>query len=507
MPSPAVPENYTLCLGSDADFARVRDFLSSAGFDEATLCRTLRIARMSELGTVRWNEVGWEGMPRALAWSIRVFVRGETAEEEESRAAGGDEVYAAFAALHLLVPAKDNPSRVICPVWLYPTDGFLVTSDRCDDAGGAGQAPAADVVFPAIYAGTERFLRLLPDACGGDALDLCGGTGIGALHLSRTARSAATADLTGRSAFFAEFNARLNGRAIRSLCGDLYAPLAGLQFDLITAHPPFVPATSHHMIYRDAGDTGEDVTRGVVQGLPAHLRPGGRCVILCFARDTEEKRLEHRVADWLGADAADFEILYGLEKILTVEELVESVRKRGGMISDDEARSLYGRLRSLGTRQFVYGAIYIRRLRGEPGAAPARVDLNHAGGADDFARLLRWRHERLQPGFSAWLACARPRFAPGLELTVRHVMRDGELVPAEFVLRLSAGFEVALRLDGWVVPLLARLDGARSVEQVFATALAADELPAGFTLPAFSDFVAKVIEHDFMIVELPENSG
>src|SRR5262249_6287171 len=163
-------------------------------------------------------------------------------------------------------------------------------------------------VFPAIYPGTLRFLRLLPDVHGGDALDLCGGTGIGALRLSRTAQVAVTADLTQRSAFFAGFNARLNGARVTSLCGDLYSPVHGRRLAVITAHPPFVPAIGDTMVYRDGGPTGEEVTRRVVEGLPSHLLPGGDCVILCVARDTEDQTFEQRASDWLGDTKDEFEI-------------------------------------------------------------------------------------------------------------------------------------------------------------------------------------------------------
>ena len=101
-------------------------------------------------------------------------------------------------------------------MWLYPVDGFLVISDRHDDPHGRAVAFADDAVFPAMDAGTLRFLKLLPDARGGAALDLCGGCCIGALHLSRTTRDTVTADLTERSAFFADFNSRLNAQASRA---------------------------------------------------------------------------------------------------------------------------------------------------------------------------------------------------------------------------------------------------------------------------------------------------
>jgi hypothetical protein len=88
-------------------------------------------------------------------------------------------------------------------------------------------------------------------------------------------------------------------------------------------------------------------------------------------------------------------------------------------------------------------------------------------------------------------------------LTVRHLVRDGELVPAEFVFSIAQGFEARLQPDGWVVPLLARLGANRSVKEVFDQARTADELPQGFTLDAFAGLVQTMIERGFLLIEFP----
>jgi methylase of polypeptide subunit release factors len=390
---------------------------------------------------------------------------------------------------------------LVCPVWLYPADGFVVVSDRTTDPDGGEFKAAEDVVFPAIYGGTLRFLKLLPETCHGDALDLCGGTGIGALRLARTARSSATADLAGRSAFFAEFNARLNGVVVTSWCGDVYTPAAGMQFDLITAHPPFVPATGTNMVYRDGGESGEEVTRRVIEGLPAHLRAGGNCVILCVARDTQEQTFEQRAKQWLGSATNEFDVIFGLEKILTVAEVVESLRARGQNLTDEAANTLLARLQSLGTKQFVYGALFLRRYVQPVDAKPFRIGLTTEGRAADFDWLFAWREHCRTPGFAEWLPQARPRFATRLQLTARHVVQEGELVPAEFVFMIEDGLEAALRPDSWVVPLLARLNGKQSVAEVFAGT--ADELPPAFTLQDFAGLVKVMVEKGFLKVDLP----
>lgn len=199
----------------------------------------------------------------------------------------------------------------------------------------------------------------------------------------------------------------------------------------------------------------------------------------------------------------EFDIVFGLEKVLSVEEVVESMRKRGQHVGEEAARQLFARLQSLGTRQFVYGALFIRREAQSALREPLRIRLSHAGCAADFERLLAWRHFCRQPGFREWLAGARPRLAPQLQLTARHVVQEGELVPAEFVFSIAGGFEAALRPDAWVVPLVARLDGKRSVAEVFEQARAAEELPQGFTLEAFASLAQTLIDRGFLEVEFP----
>lgn len=495
-------KNVPLRLGQPDEFSRVREFFHSVSFDEMNVLRVLSLDSMSEVGAVNWEKISLKNAPAPLIWCIKVFIRGLRSDGHEALAWCGDDAFASFLSLGLLRPAKNQPEMIVSPVWLYPCDGFLVASDRTSDPDGGPYQPNDDVVFPAIYPGTLRFLKLLPDGRNGDSLDLCGGSGIGALHQSRTARSATTSDVAERSAFFADFNGRLNGTPVISVCGDVFQPVNGRQFDVISAHPPFVPAVGPNMVYRDGGDTGEEVTRQIIAGLPAQLRAGGTCVILCVGRDTNEKTFEQRAQDWLGQSHHEFDIIFGCEKILSVGEVVESLRRGGTNPGEFNAQTITDRLLSLNTRQFVYGALFLRRLTASNGGEPLRLQLTTQGDASDFQRVFRWREETRQPDFTQRFAASRPRMANHLELTVRHVMKDGDLVPAEFTFNNEDGFRAVFRLDGWIVPLIARLNGTRSVHKVFEAARSADDLAPGFTLEAFLGLVRQLIEHGFLIDDL-----
>ena len=205
-----------------------------------------------------------------------------------------------------------------CPVWIYPIDGFLIASDRQlrPDAEGS-----AELVFPAHNSGTLNLLKLLPGACAGDALDLCAGTGIGALHLARAGTNATSLDITARAAHFADFNAQLNGLRIESLRGDLFAPVEGRAFDLICAHPPWVPSLGDGAVFREGGDIGEELLARLAADLPRHLQPGGTAILMCMGRDGRDASFEQRLRSWLGEAGATFDIMVGVMRTMSIDEL------------------------------------------------------------------------------------------------------------------------------------------------------------------------------------------
>src|SRR5262249_44210710 len=144
-------------------------------------------------------------------------------------------------------------------------------------------------------------------------LELCSGSGVAALIAGKNfARRATAIDIAERSTRFAEFNARLNGLAnVAALAGDLYAPVAGRQFDVITAHPPYVASFGTEMIYRDGGEDGEQISRGIIAGLAEHLRPGGLFYCHCMMTDRKGAPLEQRIREMLGPRHEEFDVVLG----------------------------------------------------------------------------------------------------------------------------------------------------------------------------------------------------
>ncbi|HYD40089.1 MAG TPA: peptide chain release factor N(5)-glutamine methyltransferase [Anaeromyxobacter sp.] len=139
----------------------------------------------------------------------------------------------------------------------------------------------------------EAALGALPrDAAGLRALDLCTGSGALAISLAleRPGAQVVATELSPEALAVARENAARLGAAVTLLEGDLYAPLAPEEkFDVIVSNPPYVPrgeldtlppeVRREPRLALDGGDDGLAISRRIVAGAPARLRPGGALVL------------------------------------------------------------------------------------------------------------------------------------------------------------------------------------------------------------------------------------
>ena len=220
-----------------------------------------------------------------------------------------DETVAALESLCVIV-RMGGQGDYFGTVRLVPVEGRLVASDRFAPLDPEMLLDGSETVFDPISWNTEEFLKGLPRENCDSLLDLCCGSGVEALACARTARRIWACDLASRSIHFTEFNCRLNGvDNVACLQGDLYEALKTRAFDRIVAHPPYVPQNDEDArLFRDGGDDGEQVLRGIVEGLPRHLLPGGVFYAFVMSTDRESGTLTDRMRQWLGSHESEFEI-------------------------------------------------------------------------------------------------------------------------------------------------------------------------------------------------------
>lgn len=498
-----------LRMGAPEDFARVRAALRAAGFTEEKVCPALRLTDIMNVGTARMETADLASVSEELGAYIKLFLLLEHVERAEVERAVAKETLDSFLALDLLRLGEfGSGPEYFTPVFLYPVTGLWIVSDRHTNPDGSEFEPPADVVFPAIFPGTLRFLKLILRTPGEAALDLCSGSGVGAIALSQYFTRTVAADLTERATHFARFNALLNGREnVQVARGDLYEAVAGQTFDRIIAHPPYMPALATTQIWRDGGATGEYLIRRIIGEAPARLQPGGTLCLVGIGIDTHEQSYEERVRDWLGAAQAEFDVIFGFGVEKTPQEVIRETAKRSGAVDPSPFAQMEQAFQEMGATRLIYGAIVLRRRtaeeRGEPWTTRLFITPETDGKAFEWA--LAWRHLSAREDYHELLARARPRLSPYVQVNVTHQVSAGAFVPTEFILKTEKPFAAAIRFDGWVVPLAAEFNGQLTPPEVYEQARAAEAIPADFELSDLLQLLALLVARGFLVLdELPQ---
>lgn len=506
-----------LRLGSADDFSRVESSLRNAGFDEATILRVLKIEELADLSSVNPEMIDLHtSAAETLSLFIQLFLFSAVITRGEVERLIDSAALTSFQQLDILrvgtfdLTHGSSAEAYYSPVFLYPVAGLLIASDRHNKPDGSVFVPPPDIVFPAINAGTVRFLQVISKRPAEDALDLCSGTGVAALMLSKHVERVVASDITARATHFARFNRLLNRcDNVEAVEGDLFSPVEGRTFDRIVAHPPYVPSLSGTTIYRDGGETGEKLVRAIVQGLPRYLRPGGTYYSVCLGLDTREGAFEERVREWLGESREEFDVLFAFGDERSPSQFATDIIERSH--GDPADRIRWDEIFSnAGVRRLVYGALIIHRRdlkRHGDGGAQAhnaltmRTRFSTATDGACFDWAFRWREWRSRPDALEKIVHLRPRLAPLMRVDVTHRVREGSLTASEFVLKSEKPFATATKVDSWVVSLIAEFDGGRTTAELHQAARSVSALPDAFTLDDMANMVGLFIERGYLEVD------
>jgi HemK-related putative methylase len=178
-------------------------------------------------------------------------------------------------------------------------------------------------VFNPVLLRTGAFLartlvRLPLGAAGADlaVLDMGAGSGVGAVFAARRGARVVAVDINPEAVRCARMNALLNHleERIEVREGDLFAPVAGLTFDLVLFNPPFyrgVPRSKLDQAWR-----GLDVFERFARGLAGALKPGGRAlVVLSSDGDCQDMLAELEAAGFTVEALAQSDLI---NEVLTV---------------------------------------------------------------------------------------------------------------------------------------------------------------------------------------------
>jgi SAM-dependent methyltransferase len=171
------------------------------------------------------------------------------------------------------------------------------------------------------------------------ALDVGCGAGTLALWLAASCDHVVATDVSPRAVAFVRINCWLNGIGnVECRVGDMFAPVAGEAFDLVTAQPPFVsrdddaPATT----FLFGGARGDELSVRLLRELGDHLAPGGMAILYVEWPIVEgDPSLETRVREAVGP-LADRSVFLVEWEDANVEEHCAAYATIGHPLRDDE---------------------------------------------------------------------------------------------------------------------------------------------------------------------------
>ena len=429
-----------------------------------------------------------------LDLAIRLLLAGEYVSNQALDKFAG-EARAALISLGLAVTASEG---WWCPVAVYPIGDVWVVSERWTKPDLSAVESPADAVYP-VTSNTVRFLETLPGMPCDRFLEACGGTGVAALLAAKHyAKESCTADITERSALYAEFGRRLNGlENCRSVVSDVYQGVKRERFDRIAAHPPYVPVLETKNIYSDAGADGQQITQKLVEGAPEFLEPGGRLYCTTTGIDRRQEAYEDCLRRWLGASSAEFDVAVFVRKYQPSMEVALQLAARvsGGQTVVERWMDQFN---AWNVENFVHCSFVLQRREQARTVFTTRRDATPRVNWREMEPLLTWETRTVQPGFEAASTELRPRMNEAASLDVTHRLTGGQIQPTSCKLHIEQPFDVRCEVEPWTIFVLSHADGSRTVEELFDLTRGERLLPTGATLAEFAELMSTLISGGFL---------
>ena len=454
-------------LGTPDQYARIRELLVRAGFEETPICARAGVSAVHDFPRPE-DRAAFKEITDPQSLFVRLLLDGEHVPWSLVRSMLSVDDLRTLETLGLLHTPQGEAELCAATVAIYPLEELYIASDRRHGFDATSTVPPSDLVFSPITRETQRFLRLMPrDSCD-HLLDLCTGTGVaGLIAAAKFARQVTLVDIAARSVHFAEFNVALNGLTnVRVLQGDTYEPLGDQQFDVIVAHPPYVPSLETEFVFRDAGEDGEDVTRRMLAGLAAHLRPGGQFFCECMLTERRGAVLEKRVRDMLASTEEEFDLVLVQGRALDPLHFFAD-QAQAGYASFERLPRWSDILERLQIQQLVFTSLLAQRRATPRPVITTRRALSPLTSAADLQWVLRW-----MVGTGDWdvadsrrLLATRPRTLPRTELRSRSTLQDGQWSVAECQLVTLAPFAVEAACPNWYATLLQFCDGRMTARE------------------------------------------
>ncbi|MDM7998358.1 MAG: methyltransferase [Acidobacteriota bacterium] len=488
-------------LGRTRQFDALREFLQSSGYSDDSLCRRYGLERAEDFEMDRQKRVPAPAPESPADFLAELFLVGDAADLHSAQAMLGAANLALLESMGLLKRSAET-SRCHATVALYPVEDLYIISDRWSSYDGSRFTWPEDVVYPAFIPNTRLFLRHLPQRACGRFLDLCGGTGIGALFAARRgAEQAWSGDISDRSTRFAEFNRLLNGIGnVQAITSDLYQGFEGGRFDAISAHPPYVPTLQPKWVFFSGGRDGEEIIRRIVEGLPDHLKDRGVFMALTMGSDRAGRPFEQRIREWLGERAGDFDVALLVQREIDPREF--ALRSNKETFRSREEAAVWRQLfKDLGITSLVYGFICIQKRSGARRTFTLRRQVAPSIRRSPWEWLLQWESAACEQESGALILDSPLHASQKTDFVILHRLEQGRWNPSSYTLQTDHPFYMECRIQPWMAHLISLCDGNATGRDVLRILIQNDVLPQTTPHAEFAQAVATLVSGGFVEVE------
>jgi len=454
-------------LPSSAVLAGLREVLEAAGYTEAGIEAASGNEPLAAIPVLLPRRVE-PGSP--LATLIKLFWLGLPVSSGEAARALEP---AALGELGALVEADGG--EVTARVRLTPWQGLLLAHDP-EDAVAVGAEYVAG-----LHAAARTLASLTVRSPVGSAFDLGTGCGVQALLAARHAERVLATDINPRALWLTELNARLNALANVELReGSLFDPVAGEQFDLAVANPPFVVSPDSAFLFRDSGRPGDEISRDVVAGLARSLAEGAFATVLCNWIVDDRNDPFRPLEAWLEGSGCDVWLLHHRtdDPARYAALWNEQLRARDPRAYSEALARWLDYYEREGIAAIGSGAVIMRRRSdGRTWMKKDAMPFAPTGLASDHILRVFAAQDRL-----AALASEQALLDEVFALVDEHrldqtlLYRDGEYVAQAAALALDEGVGVRGTVDPHAIHVLFALDGRRPLRELIADAAEATEL-------------------------------
>jgi len=289
---------------------------------------------------------------------VHLFTGQETIPVDFGERSLGSRLFSVLQELKL-IQVEEEGGACRATVRIEPVNDLLVCADRFP----AKLPIRHDFVYRPWDFSAQLYARIVPPTRCKSFLEMCCGSAHVCLKAARNfAESVYGVDINRRAIRFAEFNKNLNGiENVTTYCGDLFEPIQSKLFDRIVAHPPYIPALTDSVTYKDGGVDGERVSIDLIRGLPRHLSDGGEFYAYLSLSDRLDAPAELRVREMLGADGQELDVAL---LVVSEESPVSFLLRRAGPNPfSEENEQLKEASKKLGITKFITTVLTIRSRR------------------------------------------------------------------------------------------------------------------------------------------------